>query len=78
MAVKKANGTSERVTVKVPISRFETDDKIVVVNGRVYQIQRGKDVNVSPEVAAALEMSAYNENYALEKEREMLNNSRFN
>ena len=67
-----------REVINIPRSRFENEPIVIGVNGKLYQIQRGIDVEVPSEVAAAYRMAQYNESYALAKEQEMRNKSRFN
>ena len=45
------------VTVNIPITRYETDDVWVAVNGKSMQIKRGIDVEVPLCIAKALEHS---------------------
>ena len=55
-----ANKTTEQTTektvkIKIPLTRVEKDDVYVAVNGKPYQIQRGKEVEVPASVAEVLQ-----------------------
>lgn len=45
------------VTIKVPLTRTEKDDVYVALNGKSFQIQRGKEVRVPKGVAEILQHS---------------------
>lgn len=45
------------VTINIPMTRFETDDVWVAVNGKSMQIKRGVDVEVPRCIALALDDS---------------------
>lgn len=47
--------TEKKVKIKLPLTRTEKDDVYVAVNGRPYQIQRGKEVEVPASVAEILQ-----------------------
>ncbi len=52
--------------VKLPLTEHEFKDEWVCVNGRAYQIQRGKDVRVPLFVAEAIEHKAKMERFAID------------
>lgn len=43
------------VTIKIPLTRNEKDDVYVALNGKSFQIQRGKEVRVPKGVAEILQ-----------------------
>ena len=45
------------VTIKIPLTRNEKDDVYVALNGKSFQIQRGKEVRVPKGVAEILQHS---------------------
>jgi hypothetical protein len=45
---------TKKVKIKLPLTRTEKDDKWCAVNGKPYQIQRGKEVEVPDYVAEVL------------------------
>lgn len=47
--------TEKKVKIRLPLTRTEKDDVYVAVNGRPYQIQRGKEVEVPASVAEILQ-----------------------
>jgi hypothetical protein len=47
--------TEKKVVIKIPLTRTEKDDVYVAVNGKPYQIQRGKNVEVPASVAEVLQ-----------------------
>ena len=47
--------TEKTVKIKLPLTRTEKDDVYVAVNGKPYQIQRGKEVEVPASVAEVLQ-----------------------
>jgi hypothetical protein len=47
--------TEKTVKIKIPLTRTEKDDVYVAVNGKPYQIQRGKEVEVPASVAEVLQ-----------------------
>ena len=49
-----AETTEKLVTIKLPLTKTEKDDVYVGVNGRTWQIQRGKEVKVPKCVAEVL------------------------
>lgn len=51
------NKVEKKVKVKIPITRTETDDVYVALNGHPYLIQRGKEVEVPVGVAKILKRS---------------------
>ena len=44
-----------KVKIKLPLSRNEMEDKEVVLNGKIYQIKRGFEVEVPRGVAEILQ-----------------------
>lgn len=53
MATKKSANT-DKVSIRIPKERGNTDDAVVIVNGRATQIPKGKWCDVSPAVAEVL------------------------
>lgn len=51
---KKIEATEEKVKIRLPITRTETDDVFVAVNGRTWLIKRGVEVEVPPCVVEVL------------------------
>lgn len=47
--------TEKTVKIKIPLTRTEKNDVYVAVNGKPYQIQRGKEVEVPASVAEVLQ-----------------------
>lgn len=71
----------EMVTIRLPLTRSETEDKCVGLNGKRYLIKRGVDVKVPRGVAEILKRSEDNlqaaiayENKASKKLSEIANN----
>ena len=70
----KAETTEKLVTIRLPLTKTERDDVFVGVNGRRWQIQRGKDVEVPKCVAnelrhqEAMLMAAYERQSELAQE----------
>lgn len=65
---KKTETTEKMVRIKLPITRDETDDVPVGVNGKTYLIKRGVYVNVPESVAEVLEHRDEMLAYAMEFE----------
>ena len=58
MATKPiSNETEKKVTIVIPLSRHETDDYWVAVNGEKYLIKRGEPVEVPVYIAEAIRRS---------------------
>ena len=58
MATKPiSNETEKKVTIVIPLSRHETDDYWVAVNGEKYLIKRGEPVEVPVYIAEAIQRS---------------------
>lgn len=57
------------VTIKIPLTRTESEDVFVRVNGKRYQIKRGVNVDVPWNVAKVLERSEKMTSIAIEYER---------
>lgn len=51
---KKIEATEEKVKIRLPLTRTETDDVFVAVNGRTWLIKRGVEVEVPPCVVEVL------------------------
>lgn len=51
---KTAKNEPKKVTIKLPLSKHEKDDKWCAVNGKPFLIKRGVDVEVPDYVAEAL------------------------
>ena len=51
---KKIEATEKKVTIRLPLTRTETDDVFVAVNGRTWLIKRGVEVEVPPCVVEVL------------------------
>ena len=49
------NKAPKMVKIKLPLSRTEKDDVYVALNGKSYQIKRGKEVEVPVGVAEILQ-----------------------
>ena len=59
------------VTIKLPLTRTESEDVYVSVNGKRYQIKRGVAVDVPWNVAKVLERSEKMTSIAIEYERQV-------
>lgn len=46
---------TDKVKIKLPLTRNETDDVEVILNGKIYLIQRGHEVEVPRGVAEILQ-----------------------
>lgn len=66
---KNENKAEELVTITLPLTRKETEDVYVAVNGRSFQIKRGVPVTVPAFVKEVLDHQAEMLNVALEYER---------
>ena len=75
MAETKATETkaAKKVKIRLPLTRTEKDDVWVAVNGRTYQIVRGKDVEVPASVAEVLKHREEMLEVALQFENEASN-----
>jgi len=58
------------VTIKIPLTRTESEDVYVNVNGKRYQIKRGVNVEVPWNVAKVLERSEKMTSIAIEYEQQ--------
>ena len=54
-AVKTAEKKTKMVKIKLPLTKTETEDVYVAVNGKSYLIKRGEYVEVPASVAEVLE-----------------------
>lgn len=50
-----ANTTEKKVKIKLPLTRTETEDVYVALNGHPYQIKRGVEVEVPAGVVEILQ-----------------------
>lgn len=50
-----ANATEKKVKIKLPLTRTETEDVYVALNGYPYQIKRGVEVEVPAGVVEILQ-----------------------
>lgn len=58
MATKPiGNEIAKKVTIVIPVSRHETEDYWVAVNGEKYLIKRGEPVEVPVYIAEAIQRS---------------------
>lgn len=48
------NGTAKKVTIVIPLTRHDSEDYWVAVNGEKYLIKRGEPVEVPDYIAAAI------------------------
>lgn len=54
MATTNTTNKPKKVTIKLPLTRSEKDDKWCAVNGKPYLIKRGENVEVPESVAEVL------------------------
>jgi hypothetical protein len=55
MATPITENKPKKVKIKIPLTRTETDDVYVAVNGKSYLIKRGVEVEVPASVAEVLQ-----------------------
>ncbi len=71
MSNKPENKAKETVTVTVPLSREETGDIYLCINGKAIQIQRGVAVELPRDYARLLARSVRQQRAAFEFEQQM-------
>lgn len=59
----------KKVKIKIPLTRTETDDVFVGVNGKTYLIKRGEEVEVPESVVEVLNNKEKMLSYALKYEK---------
>lgn len=64
-----------KVKIKLPLSRNETEDKEVVLNGKIYQIKRGFEVEVPLGVVEIIQHQEHMLSKAMEYEAQAAANA---
>lgn len=76
MAEAKKNETAKTVKVMYPASMENHDDIQVCINGKWTIVQRGKEVEISAEVAEVIDNKFRMEQLAYERQQELINEAK--
>ena len=71
MAATTKPEKTEKVKIKLPLTREKQDDVFVSVNGESYLIKRGKEVEVPVYIKEVLDNKESMEALALERQKEL-------